>query len=194
MLMVPVSLTSKEGTVKMTERAVKPDEESAGGGQPSADYAAERMLRVLPQMFKQMMLQARDEVPSAFGEVGETQFRIIHALNHEEFTVGELAERMKVRAPTVSRMIDALVSRGWVARQADPADRRKVCLQLTEQGRGLAGAMETRFCSATARFLRPLSGEQLGGIVAACDSLEALLIAQRHAHSTRHETLLEEHN
>jgi DNA-binding MarR family transcriptional regulator len=190
--MVPASPTSKEGTVQMVQRAATPGGGSTGSGEPSADYTAERMLQVLPQMFKQLMLQARGETPAAFGEVGETQFRIIHALNHEEFTVGELAERMKVRAPTVSRMIDGLVSRGWVARQADPADRRKVCLRLTEHGRDLAGTMETRFCDAAARFLRPLSGEQLSGIVAACDTLEALLIAQRHTES-KHETLLEEH-
>lgn len=193
MLTVPASLTLKEGAVKMIERAARPEGGSAGGGEPSADYTADRMLQVLPQLFKLMMLQARAEAPAA-SEVGETQFRIIHALNHEEFTVGELADRMKVRAPTVSRMVDALVSRGWVAREADPADRRKVCVRLTEQGRGLAGAMETRFCNATARFLRPLSGEQLSGIVAACDTLEALLIAQRHTHSSRHETLPEEHD
>ena len=194
MLTVRASLTLKRGAVKKIERAARPEGGSAGGGEPSADYTADRMLQVLPQLFKAMMLQARAEAPAASGEVGETQFRIIHALNHEEFTVGELADRMKVRAPTVSRMVDALVSRGWVAREADPADRRKVCVRLTEEGRGLAGAMETRFCNATARFLRPLSGEQLSGIVAACDTLEALLIAQRQSHSSRHETLLEEHN
>src|SRR6478672_6294280 len=104
MLTVPASLTLKEGAVKMIERAARPEDGSAGGGGPSADYTADRMLQVLPQLFKLMMLQARAEAPAA-SEVGETQFRIIHALNHEEFTVGELADRMKVRAPTVSRMV-----------------------------------------------------------------------------------------
>ena len=146
--------------------------------EPSVDDAAERLLRVLPRMFKHLMAEVRPELPQAFPG-GETQFRIVHALNHREYTLGELAERMEVTAPTVSRMIDTLVERGHVERHADAADRRKVWLRLTDDGRALARDMEACFYEAVARFLQPLSGQDLTAVVAACDALEALLLGNR---------------
>src|SRR5690348_15951185 len=111
---------------------------------PTVDDAAERLLRVLPPMFKHLMAGVRGELPQAF-HGGETQFRIVHALFHRQFTLGELADLMQVSAPTVSRMIDTLVERGYVERTPDLADRRKICLGLTAAGHELARGMETCF-------------------------------------------------
>lgn len=48
--------------------------------------------------------------------------------------------------PTMSRMIDTLVKRGFVMREASPDDRRRVTLVLTKQGRAAfdAARRETR--------------------------------------------------
>jgi DNA-binding MarR family transcriptional regulator len=150
-------------------------EATAAPARPAVDQAAGRVLRVIPVMFKQMIVKAREEMPDALCDLGETQFRIIHALNHGSFTMGELADRMKVRTPTVSRMIDAMVARGLVDREPDSTDRRKVWLHLTAEGRKVSTAMEQHFQIAVARFLQPLDDEKLAVIVAACDALEGLL-------------------
>jgi len=152
---------------------------------PAVDEAAGRVLRVIPVVFKQMIVKAREEMPDALCDLGETQFRIIHALNHGSFTMGELADRMKVRTPTVSRMIDAMVARGLVDREPDSADRRKVWLHLTAEGRALSTAMEQQFQIAVARFLQPLDDERLRVIVAACDALEGLLAGPEHKDETQ---------
>src|SRR5690348_513658 len=156
---------------------------------PAVDEAAGRVLRVIPVVFKQMIVKARVEMPDALCDLGETQFRIIHALNHGSFTIGELADRMKVRTPTVSRMIDAMVARGLVDREPDSADRRKVWLHLTAEGRELSNGMEQHFQIAVARFLQPLDDEKLRAIVAACDALEGLLAGpeRKEPHSTTRE-------
>ena len=157
---------------------------------PVVDQAAGRVLRVIPVVFKQMIVKAREEMPDAFCDLGETQFRIIHALNHGSFTMGELADRMKVRTPTVSRMIDTMVARGLVDREPDSTDRRKVWLHLTAAGRELSSGMEQHFQIAVARFLQPLDDERLRVIVAACDALEGLLAGPEHKepkHSTTRE-------
>jgi len=155
----------------------QPGHETATGA-PSVEGAAERLLRVLPRMFKHLMGEVRGDLPHAYPG-GETQFRILHALYHREYTLGELAERMEVSAPTVSRMIDTLVERGYVARYPDAADRRKVWLRLTEAGHALAGDMEGCFHQAVARFLQPLGGQDLTAIITACDALESLLVSSR---------------
>ena len=53
----------------------------------------------------------------------------------EPATLNQVAARVKRGAPAVSRAIDALVRAGLVERQADPENRRRLALRLTEEGR-----------------------------------------------------------
>ncbi|MFY1634137.1 MarR family winged helix-turn-helix transcriptional regulator [Solwaraspora sp. WMMB335] len=46
-------------------------------------------------------------------------------------TAGELADRLGVTTGAVTRMTDRLAERGYVRRSADPADRRRVLIELT---------------------------------------------------------------
>ena len=51
----------------------------------------------------------------------------------------ELAEPVLGDPPNVSRLVDALVARGYVERSPDPGDRRSWLVSLTTPGRRLAG-------------------------------------------------------
>jgi DNA-binding MarR family transcriptional regulator len=53
----------------------------------------------------------------------------------EPATLNQVAARVKRGAPAISRAIDALVRAGLVDRQADPANRRRLALRLTDEGR-----------------------------------------------------------
>lgn len=53
----------------------------------------------------------------------------------EPGTLNQVAARVKRGAPAISRAVDALVRAGLVDRQADPNNRRRLQLRLTEQGR-----------------------------------------------------------
>ncbi|HEX8258379.1 MAG TPA: MarR family transcriptional regulator [Allosphingosinicella sp.] len=55
-------------------------------------------------------------------------------------TMAELAAAEQVRAPTMTRIVDALVADGLAERAADPADRRLVRVVATDQGRALLEA------------------------------------------------------
>ena len=46
----------------------------------------------------------------------------------------EIAKRLKIEGPTMTRMLDTLESDGLVERLPDPADRRSKLLRLTPQG------------------------------------------------------------
>ncbi|GAA2621950.1 MarR family winged helix-turn-helix transcriptional regulator [Streptomyces axinellae] len=48
--------------------------------------------------------------------------------------VGEIADRMQVVGPHVTRQVQALEKRGFVRRVADPHDRRASLIELTEAG------------------------------------------------------------
>ena len=53
----------------------------------------------------------------------------------EPATLGQVAAKVKRGAPAISRAIDGLVRTGLVDRQADPENRRRLALRLTDEGR-----------------------------------------------------------
>lgn len=56
-------------------------------------------------------------------------------------TLGELAQTTSLILPTMSRLIGTMVDRGWTTRERSTVDERSVHINLTEQGRALAGKL-----------------------------------------------------
>ena len=53
----------------------------------------------------------------------------------EPATLNQVAAKVKRGAPAISRAIETLVRAGLVERQPDPANRRRLALRLTDDGR-----------------------------------------------------------
>jgi DNA-binding MarR family transcriptional regulator len=56
-------------------------------------------------------------------------------LNSGDQLMGELAAQEKVRPPSMTRIVNSLEARGFVARRPDPRDHRQCLVSLTESGR-----------------------------------------------------------
>ena len=56
-------------------------------------------------------------------------------LNSGDQLMGELAAQEKVRPPSMTRIVNSLEARGFVARRPDPRDHRHCLVSLTESGR-----------------------------------------------------------
>jgi DNA-binding MarR family transcriptional regulator len=69
------------------------------------------------------------------GELSLAQFQVLEPLLDGACHSGALAEQGGVTAPTATRMIDGLVTRGIVVREPDPTDRRAVLVSLTPEGK-----------------------------------------------------------
>ena len=65
---------------------------------------------------------------------GQQRALLAAVADTEPATLNQIAARVKRGAPAVSRAIDTLVRAGLVDRQADPDNRRRLCLKLTEAG------------------------------------------------------------
>lgn len=66
------------------------------------------------------------------------QLNAMHILfenDHEPVSANELKERMLVRNPDLTRLLDRLVKKGYVLRETCPENRRKIDISLTESGR-----------------------------------------------------------
>jgi DNA-binding MarR family transcriptional regulator len=158
--------------------------EPAGGGElpqeereETLEAAATLIASVAPRFFKLVKARMlRDlDIPDDIRELGESQIWALHALAKGRHQVSELARHYNVTDPTMSRIVDALVRKGYVARRPDLEDRRCIFLEITEQGTYLAGHVNEHLHKAIVRFLSPLSEEQLNDIVKAYRHLGSLL-------------------
>ncbi len=78
------------------------------------------------------------------------QYRILGMLDGNSAVSSDLAERLAVRPPTITAVVDGLVARGLVQRRTVENDRRQVDHVLTDHGCRLLdeadGAVNTRLC------------------------------------------------
>jgi DNA-binding MarR family transcriptional regulator len=89
-------------------------------------------------------------------------------------TVGDLARRERVAAPTISRIVEALVQDGLLAREARPGDRRVVELVATTKGRRVMEQGRARRILRLAGELRALPAGELAALEKAVGILERL--------------------
>ena len=78
-------------------------------------------------------------VELALAEVGLSlpQYRVLGVLSEGSAISSAMAERLAVRPPSVSAMVDGLVGRGLMERRHNDDDRRTVSLVLTPAGHRL---------------------------------------------------------
>ena len=71
-----------------------------------------------------------------------------------------LAEHLRIAPRSATEVADALASRGWLERAADPSDRRASVLTLTDSGRDLVRRIEDVRRDAAERVLGVLPPAQ----------------------------------
>lgn len=77
------------------------------------------------------------------GGLGREQWRILMMLDEGARadatgrTMGEIAARASVPAPTATRLVDKLVADGLAFRRSDPWDRRRVLVHVSPEGHAL---------------------------------------------------------
>jgi len=81
-------------------------------------------------------LARRLRAQRAVDSMSDGQFAVLAALTiHGEHTLGRLAERERVTAPSMNRTVTLLEDAGYVTRTPHEDDRRKVTIALTDAGR-----------------------------------------------------------
>ncbi|MET9911451.1 MarR family transcriptional regulator [Streptomyces sp. NPDC006476] len=71
----------------------------------------------------------------------------------------EIADRVLMPAPSLTKLVDAMVADNLVHRRSDPADRRRVLLHLTARGRILHDRAAHRVSAEESRLLAAI-GDQ----------------------------------
>ena len=83
-------------------------------------------------------LARRMRTQKAVDSMSDGQFAVLAGLSiHGPHTLGELADRERVSAPSMNRTVNCLQDSGYVQRSADESDGRKVVISLTDEGRSV---------------------------------------------------------
>jgi MarR family transcriptional regulator, lower aerobic nicotinate degradation pathway regulator len=85
------------------------------------------------------------------------KYRVLAYLDQAPATPSELAYRLTVQAPTVTRLVAGLAERGYISREVDGSDRRRNVLQVTSAGRRAIAQASTASEASLDRILAPLS-------------------------------------
>lgn len=108
-----------------------------------------------------LLAQANREVSRQLDErlrqegVPVEQWRILTILSSGKgLSMGELAEAVLLNHPTLTKMIDRMVSEALVYRAQDPKDRRKVLMYLSDRGKALAKRLKPLAQSHEARIIQ----------------------------------------
>ncbi|HEX2621293.1 MAG TPA: MarR family transcriptional regulator, partial [Phototrophicaceae bacterium] len=99
---------------------------------------ARRTLDIIPLVMRVMSAQMR----SAEHGLSSNHAPLLGMLQYRPYSLGELAERMSVSAPTMSNTITTLEERGWVTRKRSETDRRIVSIMITEEGQAVLDGMQ----------------------------------------------------
>ena len=89
-------------------------------------------------------------------------------------TMGDLGAAEQVSGPTITRVANALVEAGLVAREADPKDRRVIWVRVTPDGARLLERSRRRQGVYLVKRLRGLEPRELETLEEATEILERL--------------------
>ncbi len=149
-----------------TRRAEEPDAEFSG--------LEASLIATIGPVFRHLLAHARRR--PAWRALTYQQYNVLRIVAANGATAqAEIARRLLVSAPVITRLASAVVDAGLIVRRGDPNDRRSVLLALTPKGRRRVAAMRSDLLSAANELIAPLPENRRAAVSAALDELQVLL-------------------
>jgi DNA-binding MarR family transcriptional regulator len=143
------------------------------GGQPDLSPAASRLRIATFRLARRMRTQR------AVDSMSDGQFAVLAALRvHGTHTLGELAERERVSAPSMNRTVNCLQESGYIVRGADEHDGRKVVISLTPEGEAVVEVTARRRDAWVESSLAELTPAERETLAAAAAIMERMVAAR----------------
>jgi DNA-binding MarR family transcriptional regulator len=98
----------------------------------TSEEAAHELLEVVPAVMKEIRAEMRNRRTL---DLTVPQFRALAFVDkNKDASLSVVANHMGLTLPTTSRLIDLLIARGFLTREDDPSDRRRLKLAVTKRG------------------------------------------------------------
>jgi long-chain acyl-CoA synthetase len=114
--------------MSVTSAAARPISSASGAAGGGAEDRVQGIGRITAWLSKTL------EVALAEVDLTLPQYRVLAILADGTEAASGLAERLAVRPPSITAVIDGLVTRGLVDRRQEDSDRRRVALRVTDEG------------------------------------------------------------
>ena len=138
--------------------------------QPDLSPAASRLRIAIFRLARRMRTQR------AVDSMSDGQFAVLAALKvHGPHTLGELAERERVSAPSMNRTVNCLQESGYIVRGADERDGRKVVISLTPEGEAVVEETARRRDAWVEASLAQLTARERETLEAAAEIMQRMV-------------------
>ena len=150
---------------------VRPQPEAGGAPthDPDPQHVAGELRPVLGQLYRRIR-----QTKTADDLTLPESSALSRLERHGPVTGAQLAKLEQVSPQSIGATVQALESKGLIARAADPGDGRRVILSLTDAGRGVVQSKRTARTEQLTRGLAGLSAEERARLLAAVPALERL--------------------
>ena len=129
-------------------------------------------------------------VEIALAEVDLTlpQYRVLAILADGNEAASGLAERLAVRPPSITAIIDGLVTRGLVDRRHEDSDRRRVSVRITDEGSRMVAEADRAVDEQLSSIAGHLSNKECGTALRSLELWGRALASTREARRLREAT------
>ena len=126
--------------------------------------SSKKLAGELLELWHHLMRGSTEQLYALIAEldVSITQMKTLHVLvdRGSEISVKELSDRLGLSLPGASRMVEALLRRGWLERREDPDDRRMKRVGITAAGREVLDRIEAARLAGLEDYAASLTPEQ----------------------------------
>jgi DNA-binding MarR family transcriptional regulator len=140
---------------------------------PALDHAL-RTLGLIPRLYRWAM--ASVQANPLGRELSLRQFGVLYALRDGPLSPGQLARRLRVTPAVITGLLDRMERHGYLRRETDPEDRRRLRLVLTESGREVGQEVRLSLAGDMAAQFESASPAELNELDRALDLLERALV------------------
>jgi DNA-binding MarR family transcriptional regulator len=96
--------------------------------------SSKNLIALAPRLMDVLKIHIRE---GSAGRLTHPQYRIMANISRGIKTVTEIAARHGVSQPTMTKAINLMVEKGWIAKSTDKKDARQTQLSLTAKGSAL---------------------------------------------------------
>ncbi len=136
------------------------------------DTCAGEVLEVVPVVMRDIRNHLRKHGAQ---ELSVPQFRTLLFLNrHKGASLSYAAETIGLSLPSMSALVDGLVTRNFVKRRTDQNDRRRMTLELTDRGEGRLRSAHEATRTYLAELLERLTPDEKNSVIKAMQILRSI--------------------
>jgi DNA-binding MarR family transcriptional regulator len=107
--------------------------------------------------------------------VSRTEIGVMQAASERAQRITDLAAAEGVTQPAITLVVNRLVERGWVVREADPSDRRAVLVVLTQAGCEAFDRIRSEYRALMHEEMATLDDDSVEVLARAVDVLDELV-------------------